>query len=454
MSKITLSEGAAPATPNTGEVVLYAKTDGYLYAKDDAGNEWAVSNAVLGTPLSGTLTNCTGLPQAGTVGLTTEDSPQFAGVNVGHATDTTLTRASAGKVAVEGATLAFAGANSDITSLTALTSVPLDLNLPLINGYIEWSISGNALTAAVKTMAGADPSATTPVFATFRDPTLTTATYYPRSITAALSVTASSGSTLGTVSAQASRIRAVLMDNAGTVVIGLYNSWQNSPKKLLGLNESLVYSSTAEGGAGAADSAHVIYTASAQTSKAIRQVSYVDSTQTTAGTWAQALTNKVQITGTTPPTGAVLQYIPTTDGTLTTGTTTTPSDNTIPQNTEGVAVTTLDTAITPMSASNILEVDVFIGTTSNSAAGLYTLALFQDATAGALAAASVQPGAGQQAQMSIPAFPLVANTTSATTFKSRVGGSAAGTQSINGDAGAQLYGGVSWSCCIVKEIMV
>ena len=56
----------------------------------------------LGTPSSGTLTNCTGLPQAGTVGLTTADSPQFAGVNVGHASDTPVTRSEAGVIAVAG----------------------------------------------------------------------------------------------------------------------------------------------------------------------------------------------------------------------------------------------------------------------------------------------------------------------------------------------------------------
>lgn len=46
------------------------------------------------------------------LGLATTDSPQFAGINIGHATDTTLTRASAGKVAVEGVTLADLGANT------------------------------------------------------------------------------------------------------------------------------------------------------------------------------------------------------------------------------------------------------------------------------------------------------------------------------------------------------
>lgn len=60
---------------------------------------------ILGTPTSGTLTNCTGLPQAGTVGLTTSDSPQFAGVNVGHASDTTISRSAAGVIAVEGVPL-------------------------------------------------------------------------------------------------------------------------------------------------------------------------------------------------------------------------------------------------------------------------------------------------------------------------------------------------------------
>jgi hypothetical protein len=39
-------------------------------------------------------------------GLGTGDSPQFTGVNIGHASDTTVTRVSAGVIAVEGATIA------------------------------------------------------------------------------------------------------------------------------------------------------------------------------------------------------------------------------------------------------------------------------------------------------------------------------------------------------------
>lgn len=57
-----------------------------------------------------------GVPQA----LDTTDSPQFAGVNLGHASDTTLTRVSAGVVAVEGTNLVKAGAatSSGITMAT------------------------------------------------------------------------------------------------------------------------------------------------------------------------------------------------------------------------------------------------------------------------------------------------------------------------------------------------
>ncbi len=43
------------------------------------------------------------------LGLGTADSPQFAGINVGHSSDTTITRASSGDIAVEGNTVYRAG---------------------------------------------------------------------------------------------------------------------------------------------------------------------------------------------------------------------------------------------------------------------------------------------------------------------------------------------------------
>ena len=42
-TKIHFAEGAAAATPDAGEVVTYAKTDGLMYSKDDAGVETPMS---------------------------------------------------------------------------------------------------------------------------------------------------------------------------------------------------------------------------------------------------------------------------------------------------------------------------------------------------------------------------------------------------------------------------
>ena len=54
MAQITLPEGAAAATPSTGNVTVYAKADGLLYSKDDAGTETALGVSGGGT---GTVTS-------------------------------------------------------------------------------------------------------------------------------------------------------------------------------------------------------------------------------------------------------------------------------------------------------------------------------------------------------------------------------------------------------------
>jgi hypothetical protein len=85
------------------------------------------------------------------------------------------------------------------------------------------------------------------------------------------------------VSATQSRIVVLALDNAGTVELAVVNiSGGNN------LTETGLISTTAEGGAGAADSASVIYSNVARTSVAYRVVGYVESTQATAGTWATA----------------------------------------------------------------------------------------------------------------------------------------------------------------------
>lgn len=72
---------------------------------------------VLGTPASGTLTNCTGLPVAG-ITSSTSTALGVGSLELGHASDTTITRVSAGVAAIEG-----------VTILTTATGQPLTANL-------------------------------------------------------------------------------------------------------------------------------------------------------------------------------------------------------------------------------------------------------------------------------------------------------------------------------------
>jgi hypothetical protein len=58
-------------------------------------------NGALGTPSSGTLTNASGLPIAGLV-ASTSTAIGVGSVELGHASDTTITRTGAGDIAVEG----------------------------------------------------------------------------------------------------------------------------------------------------------------------------------------------------------------------------------------------------------------------------------------------------------------------------------------------------------------
>lgn len=93
----------------------------------------------------------------------------------------------------------------------------------------------------------------------------------------------SSGSTLGTVSATQSRIAVIAMNNAGTIELVAVNISGGND-----LSETGLISTTAEGGAGAADSANVFYSTTARTNVAYRLLGYIESTQATAGTWATA----------------------------------------------------------------------------------------------------------------------------------------------------------------------
>ena len=135
-------------------------------------------------------------------------------------------------------------------------------------------------------------------------------------------------------------------------------------------------------------------------------------------------------------------------GAVATGTTVTPFDDTIPQNTEGDQYMTA--VITPTNALNKLLIEsLWIG--SSNAAVAFVMALHQDSVANALAVVAVQP-AGLAFITAIPLrHEMTAGTILATTFKIRVGGNIANTTTFNGLAGARYFGGVLASYIRITE---
>lgn len=126
-----------------------------------------------------------------------------------------------------------------------------------------------------------------------------------------------------------------------------------------------------------------------------------------------------------------------------------PGDDTIPQNTEGVQLCTA--TITPTNASNRLIIEwTCVGTIN--AVGFGTSAIFQDATANALAATCLGAAAGTTLNLS-GRHEMAAGTTSATTFALRAGPSAGATNLyVNGNAGSRLMGGVQAARLRVREV--
>ena len=147
------------------------------------------------------------------------------------------------------------------------------------NLSIATSVGSSALTIAVKTQSGSNASGGDPINVGIRD---ASGGYTQRTITAALSLVVSSGSTLGQASALTARLFIYLIDNAGTLELAVSQT-------LYPDNQTI--STTAEGGAGAADSGTVIYSTTARSNVNFRLIGTLQNTQTTAGTWASAGSN-------------------------------------------------------------------------------------------------------------------------------------------------------------------
>lgn len=153
------------------------------------------------------------------------------------------------------------------------------------------SVSSKALTVALKTKAGADASSTDPIQIAFRNVTLTTGDYVIRSTTAATSVVAPNGATLGFIASQTGYAYVYALDNSGIpeLILSGSNHW----------DEATVQSTTAI--SATADSGSVLYSSAARANVPIRYIGRIKiQTGAIAGEWDNAHT-EVHVGGKSPP---------------------------------------------------------------------------------------------------------------------------------------------------------
>lgn len=198
-------------------------------------------------------------------------------------------------VATASATIARQGIGSDGQVLTADSGQTNGLiwatpsssptaSYEISNLGLATSVASNALTIALKQADGSTNPSTgaSAVKVGMRSSTLTSGLYNQRSATAATSLVISSGSTLGTVSATAHDLWVYLIDNAGTLELAVSQTL---------FHENQLISTTAEGGAGAADSANIMYSTTTRSNVPFRLVGKINITEATAGTWASNATS-------------------------------------------------------------------------------------------------------------------------------------------------------------------
>lgn len=87
-----------------------------------AGTDYVAPGGALGTPSSGTATNLTGLPVSG-ITASTSTALGVGSIELGHASDTTLSRSAAGVLAVEGVAVATRDVATTASSATPTVAI-------------------------------------------------------------------------------------------------------------------------------------------------------------------------------------------------------------------------------------------------------------------------------------------------------------------------------------------
>ena len=207
------------------------------------------------------------------------------------------------------------------------------------------SVASNALTITLNNAAGSTPASTDAAYVRFRGVSASTGTQTTLAITSSTTLVISSGSTMGASNGTAFRLWIVGFNDGGTFRLGAINC-RSSANGIYPLGGYPIASSSAEGGAGGADSAQTFYTGTAVTAKAYEILGYIDYEDglTTAGTWDTAPSHvHVFEAGRTPLPGQIIQ--------------TNSEDNSTAFNTTSTSYqdTGVNVGITPTAKANIIR---------------------------------------------------------------------------------------------------
>jgi hypothetical protein len=235
--------------------------------------------------------------------------------------------------------------------------------LPMSNGTLSVTAAGGALTVALKTLNGTDPTVADPVEFVFGT---ATGGFVKRRVTAATSIVVPSTATLGVPAAKAFRLYVSAFDDAGTVrmAIGRFVS-ETGTQNIFALNEGINSSTLIAAGS---NTAGTIYSAGAAvTSKwmvIIGTIEFGAAGLTTAGTWITTNMGNVSLAGpglVLP--GSVVQRHSVLDTAITS----------LANNTSAAVNTGLSKAVTPKFAGNLYQLEVN-GNMRDSAAGVIAIA--------------------------------------------------------------------------------
>lgn len=147
----------------------------------------------------------------------------------------------------------------------------------------------------------------------------------------------------------------------------------------------------------------------------------------------------------------VLQVVSSIDGSVFATSTTIAYDDSIPQNTEGAEFITL--AITPKNANSNLIIEAFAYVTAQANAARFFMCLFVDSDADALSTTGAYLDTNFQCMLSLKHV-VAAGSTTARTYKIRLGASGGATLNINGAGGSRYFGGTCNSGIVITEVNV